>query len=154
MVAKCYLEYDGFDNFLRKALRKIFEKNSFPDVTLVGDDDFPIEAHRLILSAHSSVLENAITESKSEKPTLQCKGFTYQDLNSLLTYMYLGEVSLPFAQASELLMIAKYLKISQLGEECKVKDNKLKQMFSIVPKEKLVLENNSGLGMSENKNMW
>ena len=133
MVAKCHLEYDGFDSFLTKALRKIFEAHSFADITLVGDDNIPIEAHRLILSAHSSVLENAIIESKTAKPTLQCKGFTYQDLHAMLTYLYLGEVSVPFAQAGELLMMAKYLKISQLGEECKVTDNNLNRMFAVVP---------------------
>ena len=132
MVAKCYLEFDGFDSFLTKALKKIFEANAFPDVTLVGDDNLPIEAHRIILSAHSSVLENAIIECKSAKPTLHCKGFTYPDLHSLLSYLYLGKVSVPFAQASELLKIAKYLKISQLGQECNVTDIELNKMFSVI----------------------
>ena len=132
MVAKCYLEFDGFDSFLTKALKKIFEANAFPDVTLVGDDNFPIEAHRIILSAHSSIFENAIIECKSAKPTLHCKGFTYPDLHSLLSYLYLGKVSVPFAQASELLKIAKYLKISQLGQECNVTDIELNKMFSVI----------------------
>ena len=131
-MAKCYLEFDGFDSFLTKALKKIFEANAFPDVTLVGDDNFPIEAHRIILSAHSSIFENAIIECKSAKPTLHCKGFTYPDLHSLLSYLYLGQVSVPFAQASELLKIAKYLKISQLGQECNVTDIELNKMFSVI----------------------
>ena len=77
MVAKCHLEYDGFDSFLTKALRKIFEAHSFADITLVGDDNIPIEAHRLILSAHSSVLENAIIESKTAKPTKSVSNHNY-----------------------------------------------------------------------------
>ena len=89
MVAKCHLGFDGFDSFLIKALRKIFESNAFPDVTLVGDDNIPIEAHKIILSAHSSVFENAFTDNQSI-PILHCKGFNYQDLHSLMQYMYLG----------------------------------------------------------------
>ena len=61
MVAKCHLEFDGFDKFSVQTFRKIFESNAFPDVTLIGDDNVPIEAHKIILSAHSSVFENAFT---------------------------------------------------------------------------------------------
>ena len=131
MVAKCHLEFDGFDGFLIKALRKVYEANLFPDVTLVGDDECQIEGHRIILSAHSSVLEKAILESQSNKPTLRLKGFSYQDLSSLMQYLYLGEVSLPFGQASELLKMAKFLQIYQLGSECNVPDMILNRMFSI-----------------------
>ena len=52
MVAKCHLEFDGFDKFSVQTFRKIFESNAFPDVTLVGDVNVPLEAHRIILSAH------------------------------------------------------------------------------------------------------
>ena len=135
MVAKCHLEFDGFDSFIVNAIRKIFEANVFPDVTLVGDDEFPIEAHRIILTAHSSVLERAIVESKSTKPTLHLKGFNYQDLTFLMQYLYLGEVSLPFAQASELLKMGKYLQINQLGNECNVTDKDLDSMFSVALKD-------------------
>ena len=134
MVARCHLEFEGFNNFLLKALRKIFESNAFPDVTLVGDDNIPIEAHKIILSAHSSVFENAFTDCKSGL-ILHCKGFNYQDLHSLMQYMYLGEVSVPFARSSELLRMAKYLKVSQLGEECNVSEKKLNGIFSLIPKE-------------------
>ena len=132
MVAKCNLEFDGFDSFFLKALRKIFEESLFPDVTLVGDDQHPIEAHRIILSAHSSILENALSENKTAKPTLHLKGFNYQNLSFLMQYMYLGEVSLPIAKASELLKMAKYLQISQLGEECNIGNEVLNGMYSLV----------------------
>ena len=136
MVANCHLEFDGFDNFSVKTLRKVFESNAFPDVTLVGDDKLPLEAHRIILSAHSSVFENAFTECQSRTRTLlYCKGFNYQDLHSLMQYMYLGQVSVPLAQTNELIKMAKYLKISQLGEECNVSENKLNRIFSLIPKE-------------------
>ena len=134
MVAKCHLGFDGFDSFLIKALRKIFESNAFPDVTLVGDDNIPIEAHKIILSAHSSVFENAFTDNQSI-PILHCKGFNYQDLHSLMQYMYLGEVSVPLARSNELLRMAKYLKISQLGDECNVSEKKLNVIFSLIPKD-------------------
>ena len=125
MVANCHLEFDGFENFSVKTLRKIFESNAVPDVTLVGDDNISLEAHRIILSAHSSVFENAFTECQSRTKTiLQCKGFKYQDLHSLMQYMYLGQVSVPLAQTNELIKMAKYLKISQLGEECNVSEKR------------------------------
>ena len=120
------------------ALRKIFEESAFPDVTLVGDDEFSIQAHRIILSAHSSVLERALIESKSTKPTLYLKGFNFQDLSSLMQFLYLGEVSLPFAQASELLKMAKFLKINQLGKECEVTDKNLNRMFSVIANDDFV----------------
>ena len=103
-------------------------------MTLVGDDNIPIEAHKIILSAHSSVFENAFTDNQSI-PILHCKGFNYQDLHSLMQYMYLGEVSVPLARSNELLRMAKYLKISQLGDECNVSEKKLNVIFSLIPKD-------------------
>ena len=103
-------------------------------MTLVGDDNIPIEAHKIILSAHSTVFEHALNENQSV-PILHCKGFNYQDLHSLMQYMYLGEVSVPLARSNELLRMAKYLKISQLGDECNVSEKKLNVIFSLIPKD-------------------
>ena len=149
MVAKCHLEFDGFDRFFIKALRKVFEANLFPDVTLIGDDECKIEAHRIILSAHSSVLEKALFESKSTKPTLRLKGFSYQDLSFLMQYLYLGEVSLPFAQASELLKMAKFLRIHQLGSECNVTDKMLNRIFSIAEENFVSIDSGKGVTLTQ-----
>ena len=149
MVAKCHLEFDGFDQFFIKALRKVFEANLFPDVTLIGDDEYKIEAHRIILSAHSSVFEKALFESKSTKPTLRLKGFSYQDLSFLMQYLYLGEVSLPFAQASELLKMAKFLRIPQLGSECNVTDKLLNRIFSIAEENFVSIDSGKGVTLTQ-----
>ena len=152
MLAKCNLEFDEFEIFLRRALKEIFEANMFTDITLVGDDHIPIEAHRVILSAHSSVLREKISKSSSARPTLHCRGSVYQDLNRLIQFMYLGQVSLPLGQSNDLLKLSKYLQVNQLGDNCQLSQEEINQSFSMIELTENIdeIEEESSPNISEN----
>ena len=48
---------------------KFYKKKLFTDVTLVADDSVSFDAHRVVLSAHSPILEGLLSISDQETPT-------------------------------------------------------------------------------------
>ena len=104
---------------------------SFADITLVGDDNIPFEAHKIVLSAHSNVFREAIIALKCDKIVIQCNGFLHKDIKSILDFMYLGETARDFKDAQVLIRMAKFLQIKHLSDECDMDQDILNKEFSI-----------------------
>ena len=85
--------------------------NSFVDVTLVTDDNVTMQAHKLVLSANSSVLANILLSNPLPCPILYLRGIKKHELSSLLDLMYTGETKICQSEVDELLKIAKEFKL-------------------------------------------
>ena len=107
-MVKCLIEFSEFHIFCKDILKDLRANNHFTDVTLVGDDNIPVKAHKIVLCAHSNVLKEAILSLGYDKIVLQCKGFKSQDMKSLLDFIYLGEVSSGYKDASILFKLGKF----------------------------------------------
>ena len=83
------------------------------DVTLVCDDSI-LEVHKVILTAFSSVFRDVFSATDSDDIFLP--GVRYDDLNLLLQFLYLGEVSVNKDQAEKMLEIGRFLDIKQLEQ--------------------------------------
>ena len=149
-MVKCLLEFSEFPLFCRDVLKELHYSKHFADVTLVGDDDVPVKAHKIILCAHSNVLEEAILSIKCDKIVLQCRGFKSHDITSLLDFMYLGETASEYRSASILFKLGKFLQIRHLGEECDLSLEELCKKFEIeaieVIREQIVKDENIETG--------
>ena len=130
-MVQCFLGFPEFPLFCKDLLRDLKESKSFTDVTLVGDDNIPVEAHKIVLSAHSNVFKEAVRALECDKLLIQCNGFMNKDINSLLDFMYLGETAREFKDAHVLFRIGKFLQIKHLSDECEVDQNILNKEFSI-----------------------
>ena len=116
MKAQLNFEFRDFASFVMGVFEEIFESNCFNDIELMGDDNIPLKAHKAILSSFSSTLR----EHMSSQQTLQkvkVSGVTYQDLQSLLHFVYLGEVNVAQENLEKLLALAKFLGIEQLQDQ-------------------------------------
>lgn len=74
---------------------KFYQKKLFADVTLVADDLVSFDAHRVVLSAHSPILEGLLSISDQETPTnvlLYLRGISGSMLQKVLSYFYYQEV--------------------------------------------------------------
>ena len=100
-------------------------------MTLIGDDNIPVKAHKIVLCAHSNVLKEAILSLDYDKLVLQCRGFKSQDIQSLLDFIYLGETSSEYKDANVLFKLGKFLQIRHLGEECELSLEELDKKFQI-----------------------
>ena len=112
----------------RKMLHKMISSDLFTDVTLVSDDKKKIKAHRNILSASSSVLNDILKiEAHSSKSVIYLKGIQFSEIESLLQFIYLGQTSLDPHKLSEFLSLANNLEIKDLelsNEREEKEDNK------------------------------
>ena len=130
-MVKCLIEFSDFPLFCKDVLKELRSSKYFSDVTLVGDDNIPVKAHKIVLCAHSSVLKESILSLDYDKLVLQCRGFKSQDIKSLLDFIYLGEVSSGYKDANVLFKLGKFLKIRHLGDECDLSLEDLDNKFQI-----------------------
>ena len=82
----------------------------FCDVSIACEDKV-IEAHKLVLSASSLVLNNILKKYSHPHPLIYLKGIRAVDMNALIEFVYCGEVKVsqdqlkPFMEAAEELMV-------------------------------------------------
>ena len=89
----------------------------FTDVTLVTDDKKTIKAHRNILSACSPVFKNILQmEITNSHPVIYLRGIQYTEIESILQFIYLGEVNFYQERMIDFLSVSKNLEIRELSK--------------------------------------
>ena len=96
--------------------KDLIKNKDFADVTLVTDDEKILKAHRIILSAYSSVLKNILQINPQSKQVIFLSGIQHSEMESILQFMYLGETKIDEERIKEILKVAKSLKIIGLGK--------------------------------------
>ena len=84
--------------------------NLYTDVTLVSDDNVQFQAHRLIVSAGSEYFRNILSDKAHPHPMLCLDGVTSEDLERVIKYFYVGEVSVPQSSFQRFLKVSHKLK--------------------------------------------
>ena len=103
-------------NFFGK-LQEIMMMDDFMDITLVCDDRTEFRAHRNILSAFSPVIRQMLQlNAKSSHPVVFLRGVKKQEMESILKFIYLGEVSFNQSRMDEFLAVADILEVRELRE--------------------------------------
>ena len=111
------LSWQTYTNHMKEMMQDMMKFNDFTDVTLITDDKKAIRAHRNILSANSPVFKNIfLMETNSNHPIIYLRGIKLSDLESILEFIYLGEVSVQEESIDEFYSVAKNLEIKELGE--------------------------------------
>ena len=116
MSEKFCLKWNDFQQNISKSFKSLRCENNFYDVTLVGDDENLVSAHRVVLSSSSEYFKNILQVTKHGHPILCNEGVPGSDLNQILDYMYNGEVQIYQDQIDHFLNIAKRMKLEGLLE--------------------------------------
>ena len=95
----------------------------YTDVTLVSDDSKKIQAHKLILSAGSEYFRNILSDRSHPHPMLCLDGVSFEDLEWILKYLYVGEVSVPQSSLQKFLKIANKFKCFGLKEGSQIENS-------------------------------
>ena len=110
--------WDNFSSHATELLLHMRTSNEFADVTLVSDDVKQIKAHRSILSACSKVFKSILeTHSPDAFPVIYLRGIDYEEMESMVEFMYSGEVTCNNDRVNELLLAAKSLDIKELSKD-------------------------------------
>ena len=114
------LKWNDFETNVSKSFVNLRTETQLFDVTLVGQDQKKVSAHRLVLSACSNFLKNILYDNNSHShPLLYLDGVDSKDINQMLDYMYKGEVKIMQDHLDRFLHISNKFQLEGLlgGEE-------------------------------------
>jgi len=112
---KFCLRWNDFENNISQAFKELRDDKDFFDVTLACDDE-QIQAHKLILSACSPFFRNILRRNPHQHPLLYLKGVKFTDLQSVLNFMYHGEVNVAQEELNSFLAVAEELRVKGLTQ--------------------------------------
>ena len=112
---KFCLRWNDFENNISGAFRELRDDKDFFDVTLACDDE-QIQAHKVIISACSPFFRNILRRNPHQHPLLYLKGVKYTDLQSVLNFMYHGEVNVAQEELNSFLAVAEDLRVKGLTQ--------------------------------------
>jgi len=113
---KFCLKWNDFEKNISGAFRDLKNDNDFFDVTLACDDEEQVSAHKVILSACSPFFRQVLRRHKHQHPLLYIRGVSLSDLESVLAFMYHGEVNIAQQDLNSFLAIAEDLKVKGLTQ--------------------------------------
>ena len=102
-----------FDH-LGKVVNEMFLYNHFTDVTIVCDDQKMVNAHKFLLSGSSPVMKDIIDSLSENDSVIDLRGIQSEDMESILKFLYTGNVSFPQSRSESFLNVARYLDIKEI----------------------------------------
>jgi len=112
---KFCLRWNDFESNISVAFREIREEKDFFDCTL-SCGSRQIQAHKLILSACSPFFRTILRQNPHQHPLLYLKGVEFTDLQSVLNFMYHGEVNVAQEELNSFLAVAEDLQVKGLTQ--------------------------------------
>ena len=113
---KFCLKWNDFGHNVSSAFNEIREEKDFFDVTLVCDDS-QVQAHKVVIAACSPFFKQILKRNPHQHPLLYLKGVVYDNLLSVLHFMYRGEVSIAQDQLNSFLAVAEDLQVKGLTQD-------------------------------------
>ena len=139
MSEKFSLKWNDFHSNVSKSFEILRTEDYLQDVTLVGDDDCQVKAHKLVLSACSSYFKKIFTKNMNSNILLCLEGTDQTDLKNILDYIYFGEVQIFQEELDRFLNIAQRLKLEGMmgdSNETKQDGNEEKIEHSLIDEDR------------------
>ena len=113
---KYELLWHTYSDHLREMLHELHTSEELMDITLVCDDKRILKAHKIVLSACSSVFQSIIHDLPPNSSVIYLRGIQHQEMESILEFMYLGVATFYQERMNEFLNVAKNLDIKEIGK--------------------------------------
>jgi len=153
------LSRNNYEQNMMSAFRDLRAESDLFDITLCvsdpGGEFRDVRAHRVILSACSAFFKKMFRQqeaqlTQSQNPYMFLKGVSYNDLTSLLDFMYQGEVNVSDKDLDNFLAISEELEVEGLQNTRdkgrsyldKTMSEDTKPMINFGMKKKLVINKN------------
>ena len=120
---KFVLQWDQFETNFRNTFAGLRGEEHFADVTLVSEDGQLVKAHKVLLSAASPLFDTILKSQDHPKPLIFLAEVKMDLLNSLLEFIYCGEVEVTGDDLDKFMALANKLKVKGL-----IKDENLTNM--------------------------
>ena len=103
------LHFNEFGSNIRTTWQQLLIDKDFCGVTLACDDG-QIQSHKIIVSHSSPVLKNILKQIFGQNPIIYFKSVKYKLLESLINFMYQGEVTVAEDDLGKIFMWPKISK--------------------------------------------
>ena len=137
---KYTLTWHTYSGHLREMLQKMKKENYLTDVTLVSEDKKLVKAHKIVLSACSTVFKDIVDSISDNDSVIYLKGIQNLEVESLLEFMYLGEVTLHQSRIKEFLDAAKSLDVKEISKAVE-----MQEIYAEVSEENITYSNYSSV---------
>ena len=97
-----------------RTIQNLFQNKEFSDVTLVSEDLKQFKVNKFILSASSQFFEDKIRSAQKDINEIYLENVKYQEIESIIEFLYKGEVKVPENRLSQFIGAAQDLKITGL----------------------------------------
>merc|ERR1719245_62230 len=114
------MKVDDFDTNFVSSISLLRDSEEFFDVTLVSDDEIPIQAHKVILSASSSFFRNVLKFNSGPSPLLYIRGVSSTVLTNVVEFLYKGETTVTESDLDTFLKLSEDLKVTGLSDNDEV----------------------------------
>ena len=111
---KFCLKWSQFAENITQSYKELREESTFFDVTLACDDDFQIEAHKVVLSASSTFFKHVLKRNQHNHPLIYMRGLNRKSVEAIVDFMYYGEVNVDQEDLNGFLTVAQELKVKGL----------------------------------------
>ncbi|CAL4121230.1 unnamed protein product [Meganyctiphanes norvegica] len=115
MADQCFcLRWNNFQSSVVGVLRSLLEEGQFVDVTLACDGR-RLKAHKLMLSACSNLFRDLLKENPSDHPIIFLRDVRFWELESIMDFIYNGQVNVMQDQLPGFIRTAEALQIKGLA---------------------------------------
>jgi len=111
------LRWNNFQNNIISSFEYLRSEEDFVDVTLACEGK-SLKAHKVILSACSQYFRDLLKTTPCSHPIIVLKDVAYDDLLSLMCFVYQGVVYIGQERLTQFLRTAEFLQIKGLSEHC------------------------------------
>jgi len=112
---KYCLRWNDFESNITHSFQEIRDDKDLLDITL-SCGSRQIQAHKLMLSACSPFFRTVLKQNPHQHPLLYLKDVRFVDLQSVLTFMYNGEVNVAQEDLNSFLSTAEELQVKGLTQ--------------------------------------
>merc|ERR1719186_2474499 len=109
--------WDRFETCRTDSFQELLDQRDFVDVTLVTEDGKFVKAHKVVLASGSSIMKRMFMENPHPHPLIYLTGVKYNEIQSIVTFMYLGQVEVGQDDLNNFMEIAAKFQIKGLVEE-------------------------------------
>ena len=117
MAEKYNFNWRSYAVQIQDMFKDLYHQGTYSDVTLISDDQIEFKAHRIVLSACSSVFKKIIDNNPSQHPLIYLRGIESYEIESILQFMYLGEGRLSYNRMGEFIKVVKDLKVKEISNK-------------------------------------
>merc|ERR1712126_567009 len=120
---RMHQEKNTHSDQLRGMLHKMMKSNELTDITLISDDKKKYKAHKIVLSACSTVFKSIINNLPQNNSVIYLRGIQHEEMESILQFMYLGVATVHQDNIDDFLNVAKNLEIKEIGKDFRINDS-------------------------------